>query len=45
MVKDHTLQELDVKLTGVSVLEMAVEDGGDGANSDWGVWISPQLRR
>jgi len=45
VVKDHTLGKLEVNVYGVSVLELAVEDGGDGANSDWGVWILPQLRK
>jgi len=45
LVKDHTFGKLEVSVTGVRVLELAVEDGGDGANSDWAVWISPQLRK
>ncbi len=45
VVKDHTLGKLDLDVSGVSVLELAVEEGGDGANSDWGVWIWPGLRQ
>jgi len=43
LIKDHKLGKLEVDVRGVSLLELAVEDGGDGANGDWGVWISPQL--
>lgn len=44
-ITDHQLRMLDVDLSGASRLEMAVDDGGDGASSDWGVWIAPRLRR
>ena len=43
VVRDHTLGKVEVDVRGVDVLELAVEDGGDGAHSDWGVWISPEL--
>ena len=26
-------------------MQVAPEDGGDGATNDWGVWISPALGR
>jgi hypothetical protein len=29
----------------VDLLELIVEDGGDGANRDWAVWLDPQLHR
>jgi hypothetical protein len=45
LVKDHHLRKADVDVAGVQVLGLSVEDGGDGANSDWGVWISPQLKQ
>ena len=44
LVKDHQLRKADVDVTGIQVLELSVEDGGDGANSDWGIWISPQIK-
>ena len=44
-ISDHQLRTLDVDLSGASRLEMIVEDAGDGANSDWGVWIDPRLQR
>ena len=37
-------ETVDVDVRGVNLLELAVEDGGDGTNSDWGVWIWPQLQ-
>jgi hypothetical protein len=43
LVKDQTLRKLDVDLQGVNLLELSVEDGGDGNNGDWGVWIWPKL--
>jgi len=43
-VKDRTLRDLDVDVRGVGLLEFSVEDGGDGTNSDWAVWIGPQLQ-
>ena len=43
-VKDRTLRRLDVDVRDVRLLEMVVEDGGDGNKSDWGVWILPELQ-
>ncbi len=45
LVKDRTLRRLDVDVRDVRLLEMVVEDGGDGNKSDWGVWISPELQQ
>jgi hypothetical protein len=44
LVKDQALRKLDVDVRGVNLLELSVEDGGDGNRSDWGVWIWPQLQ-
>ncbi len=44
-ITDHRLREMDVDLNGVDRLELLVEDAGDGASSDWGVWIAPRLQR
>ncbi len=44
-IRDHQLRMLDLDLTGASRLEMVVDDAGDGANSDWAVWIAPRLQR
>ena len=34
-----------VDLTGVKQLELQVSDAGDGAGSDWGLWLEPTLAR
>ena len=44
-VKDQALRTVEVDAQGVNLLELSVEDGGDGTNGDWGVWIWPQLQR
>ncbi len=44
-IKDHQAREQKVTVAGVTLLELIVEDSGDGTNSDWGVWLDPQLRR
>ena len=45
LVKDQALRKLDVDVQGVDLLELSVEDGGDGNNGDWGVWIRPKLQQ
>jgi len=40
-----SLQSASVNLTGVNSLELIVEDGGDGKNGDWGLWLNPMLQR
>lgn len=45
LIKDHALRKLDVDVRGVRLLELSVEDGGDGNHSDWGMWIDPQLQQ
>jgi hypothetical protein len=45
LIQDHVLRKLDVDVRGKSVLELSVEEGKDGATSDWGVWIRPQMKR
>lgn len=44
-VNDHRVREQAVSVEGVALLELIVEDAGDGQNSDWGVWLNPHLRR
>lgn len=44
-IKDHQVREQSVNVGGVTLLELIVEDAGDGPNSDWGVWLDPQLKR
>ncbi|WP_446784688.1 NPCBM/NEW2 domain-containing protein [Macellibacteroides fermentans] len=35
--------KVQVNLAGVRILEMVVEDGGDGASGDHALWIDPQI--
>ena len=45
VVREHTVHEQTVGVKGVTLLELIVEDAGDGTNSDWGVWLDPKLQR
>ena len=44
-ITDHTLRTKSVDIAGATLLELTVEDAGDGGNSDWGVWVEPKLGR
>jgi len=44
-IKPRTIHALDVDIRRVKVLELVVENGGDGNNGDWGVWLEPRLQR
>jgi hypothetical protein len=44
-ITDHQYRRKAVSLRGIDVLELIVEDAGDGNGSDWGMWIEPTLRR
>ena len=44
-ITGHRPRSMDLDITGVKRLGLVVEDAGDGASFDWGVWISPTLRR
>jgi len=39
------LRRETVSVKGVDVLELIVEDAGDGNNSDWGMWVEPIISR
>ena len=39
------LHRKTVSVAGVDVLELIVEDAGDGNHSDWGIWVEPKLSR
>ena len=45
LLRAGTLHRFEVDLTGITELELTVEDGGDGPGSDWGLWLEPTLRR
>ncbi|HEX7375901.1 MAG TPA: NPCBM/NEW2 domain-containing protein [Pirellulales bacterium] len=42
-VSDHTVRERTADVSGVDLLELIVEDAGDGNRGDWGVWLDPRL--
>jgi len=44
-VEDHQVREATVDVSGVALLELIVEDAGDGRTRDWAVWLDPQLHR
>lgn len=44
-IKDQKLHEQQVNVEGIQLLELLVEDSGDGGTYDWGVWIEPRLER
>jgi hypothetical protein len=44
-IKDHKLRDATVSVADAKRLELIVENAGDGNNSDWGVWIEPQMSR
>ncbi len=45
IIRDHRIHEVTVNISSVKVLEMCVENAGDGNGSDWGVWLNPELLR
>ncbi|MEO1837243.1 MAG: NPCBM/NEW2 domain-containing protein [Akkermansiaceae bacterium] len=44
-IKAGTIVHYDLTLAGAMELELHVEDAGDGAASDWGLWLEPLLSR
>ncbi len=44
-VRDQRLRKAEVDVSGVDLLELIVEDAGDGRSNDWGVWAAPELHR
>ncbi|TWT92984.1 NPCBM/NEW2 domain-containing protein [Neorhodopirellula pilleata] len=44
-VTEETSVALDVDLSSIDILELHVDDGGNGTAADWGVWIEPTLTR
>jgi hypothetical protein len=45
LIKANLVQSLDTDITGISKLELLTENGNDGTNGDWGVWLEPTLQR
>ncbi len=44
-IGDHKIRERSIPVAEVDLLELIVENAGDGASGDWGVWLDPELRR
>ena len=45
LIKDHKLRSAELDVSGVDVLELIVEDGGNGNTADHSLWIRPVLTR
>jgi hypothetical protein len=45
IIRQSATASYDVDVTGVKILELVVEDGGDGNHNDWGLWLDPTLLR
>lgn len=45
LVKADTLIPFTVNVAGIHQLDLIAEDGGDGAASDWAIWIEPSIGR
>ncbi len=44
-VEDGPAKSFEIDVAAINTLELIVSDGGNGKNSDWGVWIEPTLER
>jgi len=45
VIQHNRLHEITVSIVQIRLLELIVEDAGDGTNGDWALWLDPQLRR
>ncbi len=44
-IRDHKVRQRSIPIAEVDLLELIVENAGDGNSGDWGVWLDPELRR
>ena len=44
-IRDHKVLEQPINIADIDLLELIVENAGDGASGDWGVWLDPELQR
>ncbi len=42
---DQKSRSLDLDIAGIDMLELIVENAGNGNAADWGVWLEPVLKR
>ncbi len=45
MVSNQEPRSLDLGISGIDILELIVENSGNGNAADWGVWLEPTLKR
>jgi len=45
LITNNVPVALEVDVSGVDLLSLVVEDGGDNNQGDWGVWLAPRLAR
>ncbi|MBA4032294.1 MAG: hypothetical protein C0478_15595 [Planctomyces sp.] len=45
VVEADQLLNFEVNITGINQLELTTAPSEDGSNSDWGLWLEPQLAR
>jgi hypothetical protein len=44
-ISDRQVRRASISVKDIDVLEMIVEDAGDGNSSDWGMWVTPVIGR
>ncbi len=44
-IREGDAAPFDIAVKDAKTLELQVEDSGDGASSDWGLWLNPTLAR
>lgn len=45
VIRGASIANYAVNVTGVKILELIVDDAGDGRSNDWGLWLDPILGR
>lgn len=45
VVEAGHVEALDVDVSGVQTLSLIADDGGDGKNHEWALWLEPRLAR
>lgn len=45
VIREGTLVEFDVPVSGVNELDLLANPTSDGSRADWGLWLEPMLKR
>lgn len=45
VIRDSQLHEVTLEISKINQLQLIVENANDGNNSDWSVWLNPELQR